>query len=81
MTTANIIRPQDFQRLQRKQPQYDPSNETWHILDHDACYKHAYHGCNDPEGLFSVVRDKIVPRAEVAFASFVQRFLEPIPIR
>lgn len=59
----------------RKQPLYKP--ESWLILDHKACYKHIYHAGGDQEGIFSVVRDKVVPTAEFAFAKFIERYLEP----
>ena len=52
--------------------------DTTIITDHKAIMKHSYHGARDQEGYFSVVRGKQVATAEFAFASYMQRYMEPL---
>lgn len=52
--------------------------DTTILIDHKAIMKHSYYGAHDQEGVFSQVRGKLVPTAEFAFASYIQRYIEPL---
>lgn len=52
--------------------------DTTVIFDHRGVFKHVYHACKDPDGEFSITRDKVVSTAKYAFAKYIERYLEPI---
>ena len=52
--------------------------DTTILIDHKAIMKHSYYGARDQEGIYSQVKGKLVPTAEYAFASYLQRYIEPL---
>lgn len=52
--------------------------DTTILLDHKSVMKHSYYGARDQEGVFSEHHGKLVATAEYAFASYIQRYIEPL---
>jgi DNA polymerase I-like protein with 3'-5' exonuclease and polymerase domains/5'-3' exonuclease len=53
--------------------------DTTILIDHKAIMKHSYYGAHDQEGVYSEMRGgKLVPTAEFAFGSYLQRYIEPL---
>jgi DNA polymerase I-like protein with 3'-5' exonuclease and polymerase domains/5'-3' exonuclease len=65
-------------KFQKEPPMKTYTPDTVVLIDHKAIMKHSYYGASDQQGIYSAVRDKTVATAEYAFASYIQRYIEPM---